>query len=262
MRHAASFLVGLVVAAASASKDLSATPEPAPAPDVGLAASEGLPAAPVPRDPCRAGMVLVEGDYCTEVRESCETWEDPPSTKLARCAVFAPSECVGTRVHKRFCIDRDEYVAPGDTLPLGGASWLRARDVCKADGKRLCLETEWEFACEGEQMFPYPTGLARDSTSCNIDKMDLVDSSTGKLRDYRVPPLAVERCVSPFGVRSMTGNVDEWVWRDRTSGEFRSALKGGWWMPARDRCRPATTAHGEEYGSLQTGVRCCADAPP
>ncbi|HLK41200.1 MAG TPA: SUMF1/EgtB/PvdO family nonheme iron enzyme [Polyangiaceae bacterium] len=207
-------------------------------------------------------MVLVEGQYCTEVSQSCETWEDPPSTKLARCAVFAPSECVGERVHKRFCIDRDEYVAPGDTLPLGGVSWLRAREICKADGKRLCLETEWEFACEGEQMFPYPTGLARDAASCNIDKMNLVDSSTGKLRDNRVSPSTVERCVSPFGARSMTGNVDEWVWRDRTSGEYRSALKGGWWMPARDRCRPATTFHGEEYGSVQTGVRCCADAPP
>jgi hypothetical protein len=31
-------------------------------------------------------------------------------------------------------------------------------------------------------------------------------------------------------------------------------------MAARDRCRPATTAHDEHSHELQTGVRCCADA--
>ncbi len=210
--------------------------------------------------PCAEGMVLVDGDYCTEVREECDAWEDPPSNKLARCARFAPSVCAGERIHKRFCVDRDEYVPPGESLPLGGASWTQARTICEGQHKRLCLETEWEFACEGEQMLPYPTGYDRDPVACNFDKTDLVDPSSGKLRDQREPAWKVDRCASPFGVRSMAGNVDEWVWRDRTWGEWRSALKGGWWMGGRDRCRPATTAHGEGYRELQTGVRCCGDA--
>jgi formylglycine-generating enzyme required for sulfatase activity len=205
-------------------------------------------------------MVIAEGDYCTDVREECAEWMDPPGTKLARCAKYAPSVCVGERVHKRLCIDQDEYVPPGEALPLGGASWMQAREICERQSKRLCMETEWEFACEGEQMLPYPTGYERDSTACNFDKGDLVEAATGKLRDQREPPAMVERCTSPFGVRSMAGNVDEWVWRDRTGGDWRSALKGGWWMPGRDRCRPATTFHGEQYRELQTGVRCCANA--
>jgi formylglycine-generating enzyme required for sulfatase activity len=204
-------------------------------------------------------MLLVDGDYCTDVRESCEKWEDPPGTPLARCAKFAPTQCVGRRVHKRFCVDRDEYVRPGESLPLGDVSWTDANAVCRAQGKRLCKETEWELACEGEQMFPYTTGYERDPAACNFDRNHLVDPKTGKLRDQRLPADQLERCVSPFGIRNMNGNMDEWVVRDRTAGEWRSALKGGWWMAARERCRPATTAHRESFHELQTGVRCCAD---
>jgi hypothetical protein len=242
-----------------------ATPPPAGANMQGTRNEAAAPSdTPVPAQtacPGPAGaMVLVDGDYCTEVREPCLSWEDPPANKLARCARFGPSQCVGERVHKRFCIDRDEYVAAGQPLPLSDVSWTQAQNVCQAEGKRLCKETEWEFACEGEQILPYPTGYVRDPKVCNFDKDPLLDRK-GKLRDLREPEDATAACVSPFGARNMSGNVDEWVFRDRTNGEWRSALKGGWWMAARDRCRPATTAHDEHFHELQTGVRCCSDAP-
>jgi sulfatase modifying factor 1 len=260
---------------------LTAAPDPstAPAPPASSAAAEGEPPAPhlglyslakdpqSPSDPqasahpsCPDKMVLVEGEYCTEVKEDCVEWEDPPSNKLARCAKFAPSVCVGERVHKRYCIDRDELATSTDSLPVSDVSWTQAKDTCEHSNRRLCMETEWEFACEGEQMLAYPTGLDRDPSICNYDKGDLTDTNTGKLRDQREPADKLDKCVSPFGVRNMSGNVDEWVYRDRTWGEWRSALKGGWWMAARDRCRPATTAHDEHFHELQTGVRCCADA--
>ncbi len=177
----------------------------------------------------RRGWLLVDGDYCTEVRQTCIAWEDPPNSPLARCAKFAPSECAGSRVRKRFCIDRDEYVAPGETLPRGDLSWTDAKATCEGQHKRLCKETEWELACEGEQMLPYPTGYERDATAVQLPDKEqhLVDERTGKLRDQREFTSAVlERCVSPFGVRSMIGNVDEWVWRDRTAGEWRSGAQG------------------------------------
>ena len=239
-----------------ASDPVAAVAPPAPAAPATLA----LPAPSAAAPACPSQMLLVEGDYCPEVRQPCEVWVDPPSTPFARCARFAPSVCDGARVHKRFCVDRDEYVAPGDSLPMGGASWSDARQVCERQSKRLCKETEWEFACEGEQMLPYPTGYDRAPETCNVDKLDLLDPASGKLRDLRQPPEELDQCRSPFGARSMIGNVDEWVWRDRTRGEWRSALKGGWWMPARDRCRPATTVHDEHFRDVQTGVRCCADA--
>jgi len=235
-----------------------------PLPHLGLATLAADPASP--SDPpasahpsCPENMLLVEGEYCTEVRQECLEWEDPPASTLARCARFAPSQCLGERLPKRFCVDRDEYAAPGDVLPAGDVSWTQAKDICERQSKRLCMETEWELACEGEMMLPYPTGLDRDPGACNFDKGDLTDPITGALRDQREAADQLERCVSPFGVRNMSGNVDEWVFRDRTGGEWRSALKGGWWMPGRDRCRPATTAHDEHFHELQTGLRCCFD---
>jgi formylglycine-generating enzyme required for sulfatase activity len=205
-------------------------------------------------------MVLVEGEFCTEVRQDCAEWIEPPSNPAARCKRFEKSVCTGQRVHKRFCIDRDEYTAEAEKLPTADVSWTYAKETCESQGKRLCAETEWMFACEGEDMVPYPVGQTRDASKCNHDRVDLTDPINGKLRDYRKPSAELDKCVSPFGVRNMVGNVDEWVYRDSTNGQWRSALKGGWWMPARNRCRPATTAHDEHYHGTQTGFRCCADA--
>ncbi|HEY3820156.1 MAG TPA: SUMF1/EgtB/PvdO family nonheme iron enzyme [Polyangiaceae bacterium] len=225
---------------------------------------EPIPVGPVspPTPACGEGMALVEGDYCPVVHEHCLEWMEKPSLGGdGRCARFAPSECAGDRVRSRFCIDRDEYTAPGDALPMNFVSWSHARVTCEADGKRLCLESEWNFACEGEAMLPYPTGLERDDVHCNFDRMDLYDAR-GRPRDLRLPAALVAGCVSPFGVRSLVGNVDEWVERDATWGRWRSALKGGWWLAARNRCRPATTAHDQYYNDFQTGFRCCSDARP
>jgi hypothetical protein len=207
---------------------------------------------------CFVDQVLVEGEYCTEARQDCLVWLEPPEGEVGRCKKFAPSTCIGPRVHKRFCIDIDEYTPPGEKLPRGHISWTDAKRECTKLGKRLCLESEWNFACEGEAMLPYPTGLERPSKVCNLDQMKLLDASH-HVRDLRVPSASLTQCISPFGVRSMVGNVDEWTYRDVMNGPNRTALKGGWWMAGRSRCRPATTAHGELYRDFQTGFRCCAD---
>ena len=59
----------------------------------------------------------------------------------------------------------------------------------------------------------------------------------------------------------MTGNVDEWVEREGIAAPNRSALRGGWWLPGRNRCRAATLHHNESYSAKQVGFRCCADLP-
>jgi hypothetical protein len=60
----------------------------------------------------------------------------------------------------------------------------------------------------------------------------------------------------------MTGNVDEWVLNEAGSEngpEYQSGLKGGYWGPVRNRCRPATTDHNRWHHGYQIGFRCCAD---
>jgi formylglycine-generating enzyme required for sulfatase activity len=205
-------------------------------------------------------MALVDGEYCTEVVQTCVDWMEPPTAggTIGRCRKFAPSVCKGARVHQKFCIDKDEYTPPGESLPRGNSNWTEAKQTCESMGKRLCKESEWNFACEGEEMLPYPIGLERDSSKCNYDQMHLFDP-WGKLADLRKPSAELTQCVSPFGVRNMTGNVDEWTYRDVTYGQWRSAMKGGWWMAARNRCRPATTAHDEHYRDIQAGFRCCSE---
>src|SRR5258706_447549 len=88
------------------------------------------------------------------------------------------------------------------------AHGLRANLVCQAAGKRVCLESEWNFACEGEEMRPYPYGFRRDPAACNADRTDILNDY-GQLKDLRAPGNAYPRCVSPFGVRNLAGNLEE-----------------------------------------------------
>jgi formylglycine-generating enzyme required for sulfatase activity len=209
-------------------------------------------------------MVLVEGSYCTDVLQVCARWLDDETLPFARCAEYqAPSRCIGAHVKERFCIDRFEYTAPGEALPMNYASFEKANAVCGSLGKRVCSESEWNFACEGEEMRPYPYGFSRES-ACNQDRTDLYEPNPHYqvLADRREPAAARPGCVSPFGVYNMAGNMDEPVLREGSAHvePYRNALKGGWWMPARNRCRPATTAHDDYYKDIQVGVRCCSAA--
>ncbi len=219
---------------------------------------------------CGKGMVEVEGDYCPFIEQKCLRWLDP-ETKM-RCAEFAPTEkCVGKTLHKKFCVDRFEWPNTPGEKPLIMKTWYEAASSCKSVGKRLCGETEWTLACEGQERLPYPYGFARNSEACNIDKPHpdvneaaIANPATRTAEIERLwqgePSGTREACVSPYGVHDMTGNVDEWVVNE--SGKpYKSGLKGGYWGPVRDRCRPMTIAHNEEFSFYQIGFRCCSDAP-
>jgi formylglycine-generating enzyme len=217
---------------------------------------------------CPTGMLEVEGDYCPFVEQKCLRWLDP-ETKM-RCAEFAPStKCANKGVHKKFCIDRYEYPNKPGEKPVIMKTWYEARDTCQSVGKRLCGESEWTLACEGQEHLPYPYGYQRNAEACNIDKPH-PDVNEKALADPRLRDAEVERlwqgepsgtreaCVSPYGVHDMTGNVDEWVVNE-SGHPFKSGLKGGYWGPVRTRCRPMTTAHNEEFSFYQIGFRCCSD---
>jgi len=210
---------------------------------------------------CPEGMALVDGMYCPEVELKCQEYADPPGRyEHFRCLNYAPSVCKSKeRKHLRFCIDRTEYTPPGETLPANNQSWTDADRVCSASGKRVCLESEWVFACEGEEMRPYPYGFSRDPGACNADRKPILDDF-GKLRDLRAPSGSYSRCLSPFGVADLTGNLEEFVTIDK-SRPPRPAMKGAYWQPGRNHCRAAQTAHDRFYKGTETGFRCCADAP-
>lgn len=207
-------------------------------------------------------MILVDGDACPDAEEVCTKWIDPPPYQNLRCETYAkPTKCTGARVHRRFCIDREEYTDNGEPLPTVRKNWNEAQALCNARGARLCREAEWEFACEGPEISPYPYGWKRDSSICNFDRTNL-GGAEEKLNDLRAPTSAYPACLSPFGVHDMVGNVDEWTEREGVNPPYRGSLRGGWWLPGRNRCRAATREHGEDYSGKQVGFRCCKDAPP
>lgn len=220
---------------------------------------------------CPSGMLLVEGEYCPYVGHRCLEWIDE---KRDRCQRYDEKPiCEGRIEKRRFCIDRYEYPNQKGVYPAVMTSYLDAERACKAEGKRLCTSSEWTFACEGEQQLPYPYGFERDATACNIDRPyrlpdleafsddDKISSEVERL-DQRVPSGSMDRCVSPFGVHDMTGNVDEWVTNERPDPEKNidiSGLKGGYFGPIRARCRPITNSHNRWFRFYQVGFRCCAD---
>lgn len=230
------------------------------------------------RGACKAGMVEVKGqmrvtDLGDELQKSiCKNWITREFPE--RCAEFDRDKwlklaaSLPTRA-MHFCIDRYEYPNRKGAYPIILMDWHEANAVCGREGKRLCTEDEWTFACEGEEATPYPYGYVRDKDACIVDKPWRPYRGTWALgRGKKEAMLELDflwqgvasgsqpRCKSPFGVYDMIGNIDEWT---RSSKPGRpSILKGGYWGPVRTRCRPTTRAHGETHAFYQQGVRCCA----
>jgi hypothetical protein len=231
------------------------------------------------RGACGSGMVEVRGMMMQtplgdELQKSvCTKWinRDFPE----RCAEFDREKwlALAAKLPKKemhFCIDRYEYPNRKGEFPLIFADYNSAIGMCTEGGKRLCSETEWTFACEGEEAQPYPYGYVRDSDACVVDKPwrqfhpeAYAKPETRRLEFDRLwqgaPSGAKPKCRSPFGVYDMTGNVDEWT--TASVPGRKSILKGGYWGPVRTRCRPSTRAHGEEHAFYQQGLRCCTDLP-
>ncbi len=236
----------------------------------------GAPPAPGGDGACPSGMKLVDTQHCTEVRRECLKDEYSSSNKITICHRFAeaPPRCVGEERRTRFCIDEYEYPNEKGARSPVMVDFHDAAALCSAEGKRLCWESEWTAACEGPDKTPFPYGYVRSPEQCNIEN-PWIRPSLSKLYDTNaavagaelqrldqgVPSGAKPGCVSGFGVRDQTGNVDEWVLLEKKRGEGGWAgLKGGAWGHVRNACRPVTTSHAPEFTYYFVSFRCCADA--
>jgi formylglycine-generating enzyme len=249
---------------------VQAAPLEIPDPDPEIA-STPPPLASDGSETCPHGMVLIEGEYCPSVAHRCL---DYLSVERDRCAEYAEGHrCFGKPVTMRFCIDRFEYPNVSGIKPMVAVSYRAAEQKCVEQGKRLCTANEWTLACEGPERLPYPTGRRRDENTCNYDKAYRFPDNNAyanprtreaeiKRLDQRVASGEMAECVSAYGVHDMTGNVDEWVFNQQGAAGTRpylSGLKGGYWGPVRNRCRPMTVDHNEWHSGYQIGFRCCAE---
>jgi len=250
----------------------TATTEPAAPPTNVAAATNQTPAPPAA---CPAGMQLIDGDYCTEVEHKCKkSWFDKSNKKVV-CEEFEPiATCVGQRVKKRYCVDTYEWPNQKGVRPEVMNRFHQAQIKCASVGKRMCTESEWNFACEGPEMKPFPHGFVRDAAKCNGDHLwDDPNMKKVAKRDadelarlwHGVPRGSQPNCISDFGVADMPANTDEVVASEQPKNsrhaKFDSVHTGGpWYKGVRNQCRPKVYTHDEDFYYYFLSFRCCAEA--
>jgi formylglycine-generating enzyme len=243
-------------------------------------AAPASPAESAQSNACSEGMQLVDGEYCSEVEQTClKSWYDRPNQKEICERFAAPSRCTGQRLHKRFCIDRYEWPNRAGERPEVMNTFYQAQVKCAAVGKRMCTESEWTFGCEGPEMKPYPYGYERDANKCNGDRpwdhpdMNAVAKrSPGELARLwqGVRSGSQPACVSDFGVHDLPGNADEVASTEGASTDGASASSrarhdnvttgGPWYLGVRNQCRPKIYTHDEGFYYYYLGFRCCGEA--
>ena len=152
--------------------------------------------------------------------------------------------------------------------PAYPISWARADEYCRAMGKRLPTEAEWEKAARGpdERLFPWGNdwnNRMANNSDINID------------RDIRSRPVgSFPEGASPYGVLDMAGNVAEWV-KDiyepdaysRSRLVFRPpwepaphVLRGGSFAGNQLTLSAAHRSHGDiDPEAANMGFRCASD---
>jgi len=220
-----------------------------------------------PKEPqvCHVGSTLVEGNYCPKPEEVCLHWIDPPTSVARRCAEYKqPAKCLVKTVKMKYCITTEELYNPETKMPLNDQTFGQCEKKCSEQGMRLCSIPEYQFACSGEDMRPFPYGFVRDQTACNIEHG--APYRCGKKNcDYSASITEYPKCVSSFGVHDLIGNEDEWFkvpeyYSPVNKLHLTSALASGHFFGGRHNCFGTTYSHGAGYSDTTTGCRCCGDA--
>lgn len=156
--------------------------------------------------------------------------------------------------------------------PAFHARWYDADEYCRALGKRLPSEAEWEKAARGATGRLFPWGTTAPSPWLAVFNRQIEDSL---LPIAPVDSFAEGR--SPYGLHHMAGNVAEWVqdWggidyyvtmpdRNPTgpaNGRYK-IVRGGSWRSGPAMLRTATRGGAPPMFSSSTiGFRCARSLP-
>ena len=142
-------------------------------------------------------------------------------------ACVARGACEAPASRARLCT-----VAHGPAeAPASCVSWQQADTYCRAVGKRLPTEAEWEHAARGGARGPWPWGDAKPT--CERAVTLLGDHSGRSCSPGGPAPVGTHpEGATPHGVEDLTGNVAEWVadwYADHYLGGGGSAERGPAW---------------------------------
>ncbi len=186
---------------------------------------------------CPEGMVFVGGEFCAL-----------PGQK--RCRV--PTQRLA------FCMDRFEYPNQAGVRPAVMLRFDQAQQWCHVEGKRLCTEAEWTFACRSVRR-PSRCQVGLVEHTVPVERFWDPEQISRELaqRDGRRPSRLTE-CVNDFGVFDLLGNVQEWVVRPAGAQDDQALLKGGPYNQRVMSCDRSLRITQLWSRYPHTGFRCCA----
>gem|GEM_PF-918102 len=156
--------------------------------------------------------------------------------------------------------------------PVVGVTWLGADAYCKAQGKRLPTELEWEYAARGSAHRRAPWGDG--APTCGrvaIGQLSWQECASAVTEPALAGSSDQDR--TPEGVSDLGGNVSEWTSDayssgpqelpcDAASGHSCRTLRGASFEDAGLLARSAFRARFDESKNATTiGFRCAKDAP-
>ncbi len=162
----------------------------------------------------KAGQVTVAG-FCMDTTE-VTTAAYAACVKSGKCRVASTGG------------DCNAGVAGRDNHPINCVDWHDAKSYCRAQGRWLPTEEEWEYAARGTDGRIFPWGNAEPAGQLCWNGEG---NSLGKgNRQSTCAVASIPAGNSPFGLFDMSGNVWEWTSSTYSATDAARVFRGGSWF--------------------------------